>query len=172
MPLQTFQILQVFRPPKGRILKICKIAKMASNKRPLDSILLEDDSEAEDKKNAMPTKEVELLAEELLQKKKVRYFKPFTEDILTLPDGLQRIYEEFPFPRNFRGKGYEQGDIKQLMSMYREWAFQLHPSLAFTDILNKCEALGSKGKTRITLQDLRERERDRYIVSNFKRCNN
>eukprot|EP01034_Spumella_vulgaris_P028672 gene28672-35571_t len=45
-----------------------------------------------------------------------------------------------------------------------EWAFQLHPGIAFQDFLSKCESLGGKGKVRNTLQNLRDIERDRYVL--------
>ncbi|KAJ1430240.1 hypothetical protein B484DRAFT_361419 [Ochromonadaceae sp. CCMP2298] len=103
------------------------------------------------------------VADELVVKK-VKRMRPFTEDVLTLPDGLQRIHEEFPVSCRFRGRGSEANDVKKLMAMYREWAFQLHPGLSFGDVLSKCDALSGKPKTRACLQDLRDRERDRYIV--------
>ena len=143
-------------------------------KRPLNTNPSDDDTEDEDdQQQARPTgpkdksADIAAEAEELMVKKKVRHYKPFTEDVLTLPDGLQRIYEEFPVSCKFRGRGSEARDIKKLMTMYREWAFQLHPGLAFTDVLSKCEVLGNKGKTRSCMMNLRDRERDRYIVSSF-----
>eukprot|EP00600_Ochromonadales_sp_CCMP1393_P006729 CAMPEP_0174965678 /NCGR_PEP_ID=MMETSP0004_2-20121128/6567_1 /TAXON_ID=420556 /ORGANISM="Ochromonas sp., Strain CCMP1393" /LENGTH=306 /DNA_ID=CAMNT_0016214537 /DNA_START=38 /DNA_END=958 /DNA_ORIENTATION=+ len=108
--------------------------------------------------------EGDIVADELVVKKKARNSKPFTEDVLTLPDGLQRIYEEFPVSCKFRGRGSEARDIKKLMAMYKEWAFQLHPGLSYCDVLSKCESLGGKGKTRGCVADLRDRERDRYII--------
>eukprot|EP01032_Pedospumella_encystans_P023713 gene23713-26833_t len=124
------------------------------------------ETEDEDKPRQAPKSTDELIAEadELIVKKKARHTKPFTEDVLTHPDGLQRIYEEFPVACKFRGRGSEAKDIKKLMAMYREWAFQLHPALAFSDIISKCESLGSKGKTRYFIQNLRDRERSRYIA--------
>jgi len=137
------------------------------NRRPLDLSMSDGETEDEDKPRQAPKSTDELIAEadELIVKKKARHTKPFTEDVLTHPDGLQRIYEEFPVACKFRGRGSEAKDIKKLMAMYREWAFQLHPALAFSDIISKCESLGSKGKTRYFIQNLRDRERSRYIVS-------
>ena len=139
------------------------------NRRPLDLNMSDGETEDEDKPTQAPKSTDELIAEadELIVKKKARHTKPFTEDVLTHPDGLQRIYEEFPVACKFRGRGSEAKDIKKLMAMYREWAFQLHPALAFSDIISKCESLGSKGKTRYFIQNLRDRERSRYIVRNI-----
>ena len=140
-------------------------------KRPLEANS-DEETENEDQSGSKGTekdKEAVIEADELLVKKKVKHAKPFTEDLLTLPDGLQRIYEEFPVACKFRGRGSEAKDIKKLMTMYREWAFQLHPGLAPSDVIAKCETLGAKGKTRSCIQNLRDRERSRYIVSKLFR---
>lgn len=136
-------------------------------RRALDTNNSDEETDNEEKQTtkAAGEKENEIIADELVVKKKARHSKPFTEDVLTLPDGLQRIYEEFPQTCRFRGRGSEAKDIKKLMNMYREWAFQLHPGTAYTDIIAKCEVLGTKGKTRSCVQNLRDRERSRYIVS-------
>jgi hypothetical protein len=136
------------------------------DKRPLELNGSDVDTENEDQPvpKATTDKEAAIEADELVVKKKARHARPFTEDVLTLPDGLQRIYEEFPVACKFRGRGSEAKDLQKLMDMYKEWAFQLHPALAFTDILSKCEVLGTKGKTRSCIQNLRDRERSRYIV--------
>lgn len=105
----------------------------------------------------------EVHVEELLQKKRARRSKPFTEDILVSTDGLVRIYTEFPSMCGFQVRGFEAKYLKRLMARYREWAFQLHPGLAFTDVMQKCELLGAKGKTRACLQELRDNERNRFI---------
>jgi TIMELESS-interacting protein len=110
-------------------------------------------------------KEKEGGADELIvKKKKKRTKRPFTEDILMEPDGLHRILEDFPVSCRFNGRGNEAKDVKKLMGMYREWAFQLHPGLSFADVLHKCEGFGVRGKMGTCMQDLRDRERDRYIV--------
>lgn len=98
---------------------------------------------------------------ELKQTKKKR--KVFDEKVLTSRDGLLRIYEDFPSACKFRGRGYEAQDIKLLMNKYREWGFQLYPSLAFTDLLSRCETLGSKATVRACAENLRDRERTRYL---------
>jgi hypothetical protein len=104
-------------------------------------------------------------AEELLKRKKARHFKPFTEEKLTSDEGLLRIYTEFPKIIKFGGRGSEAKDIKKLMTMYKEWAYQMHRGIAFADMIAKCETFGSKGRTRACLQQLRDQERDRYLVS-------
>ena len=118
--------------------------------------------------------------EELIVKKKARNSKPFTEDILVHPLGLQRIFEEFPqsfrfhnsnnFNSTAASNGCEAKDIKRLMNMYKDWAFQLHPGMVFQDVLSKIEQLGSKERIRGYLQMQRENERNRYVVSNACCC--
>lgn len=105
--------------------------------------------------------------EELLKTKRPRHNKPFTEDILMSVAGLPRIYNEFPlacskYPIT---RGSEAAYLKRLITLYKEWAFQLHPGLSFEDVVLKCETLGSKGRIRGYMQQMRENERDRYIVS-------
>lgn len=100
-----------------------------------------------------------------LKKKARKKPRPFNEDVLTTRDGLTRIYEEFPNSFRFRGRGKEADDLKALLSMYKEWGFQLYPNLALPDILARCDTLGGKGKVRGQLEQLRDRERSRYLVS-------
>lgn len=128
-------------------------------KRPLDlGYGDKENGDAEELKEG----EQQPVAEELKTKKK-KMARPFSEDVLASKDGLARIYEEFPLACQFRGRGFEAQDAKRLVTMYKEWAFQLHPGLAFPDLLNRCESLGAKGKVRTHLEQLRERERCRYL---------
>lgn len=138
------------------------------SKTPLESVDLSDtDTEDESPvtlKKAENAKDSEAPQEELLKKKKPRVTRPLNEEMLMTPDGLLRIYEEFPSACRFHGRGSEAKDLKRLTTMYQEWAFQLHPGVAFPDFLIKCEQLGTKASSRVHLQGLRDRERDRYVV--------
>ncbi len=98
---------------------------------------------------------------ELKVNKKAR--RKFDERILTNRDGLLRIYQEFPTACKFRGIGHEAQDAKLLINKYKEWAFQLYPNLAFPDMLSRCESLGGKAVVRAYSENLRERERCRYL---------
>lgn len=97
--------------------------------------------------------------------KRPRMAKPFTEELLTSWDGMKRIYEEFPMKCRFNARGSEAAYLWRLLGLYKEWAFQLHPGLAFNDILRKTETLGARGKVRVELSRMRDIERDRFIVS-------
>ena len=98
-----------------------------------------------------------------LKKKARKKARPFNEDVLSSRDGLLRIYEEFPMSCKFRGRGKEAEDLQRLLGMYKEWAFQLYPNLAMPDILARCDSLGGKGKVRSHMEQLRDRERCRYL---------
>ncbi len=115
-------------------------------------------------KDANGQKEV---APELLKTKRPRHNKPFTEDLLMGVTGLPRVYNEFPIASSKyqHTRGSEAAYLKRLITLYKEWSFQLHPGLSFEDVAMKCEILGSKTKVRMYMQQMRENERDRYIVS-------
>lgn len=102
-------------------------------------------------------------AVELLLKKKVKVGKTFSEDMVCGPEGLSRIYEEFPKVFKFRGKGHEASDLNRMMRLYKEWAFQLYSGLAFPDLLRSVHTFSTKGHVRTHMAELREKERDRYM---------
>ena len=117
------------------------------------------------KRGSNPEKDAPV--EELLRTKRVRHNKPFNEDLLISDAGMSRIYREFPLAINYQARGSEAAYLKRLITLYKEWAFQLHPGLSFNDVMLKCEALGSKAVVRNHLQHLREMERERYMVINL-----
>ena len=106
--------------------------------------------------------EEEILADELLVKKKVRVGKNFSDEFLIANDGLQRIYEEFPRYIEFK-RGNEAYDIKRLTTLYKEWAYQLYPGLAFEDLLKSVHSYGSRSSVKNKMESLRGRERNRYM---------
>jgi hypothetical protein len=154
------------------------------SKRGLDSILLgsedshssgedtEDDDrtaaasddEGAEKINLGESKEGDASAPELLVKKRQRKGKNFDESLVCGPDGLRRIYEEFPKIFKFRGKNHEASDLKRLVRLYIEWAFQLYSGLAFEDLLRSVRSMSSKSAVKSHVEFLRETERDRYLV--------
>mmetsp|Transcript_9910 Transcript_9910/g.10012 ORF Transcript_9910/g.10012 Transcript_9910/m.10012 type:complete len:359 (+) Transcript_9910:61-1137(+) len=97
-------------------------------------------------------------------KRTKRKVRRFDEDVLIGRDGIERIYEEFPKACKFQGRGFEALDLKRLTTLYKEWAFQLFPNLAFEDLLSSTEKLGAKGKVRTVIENLRTRERERYML--------
>jgi hypothetical protein len=117
----------------------------------------EDQTKDKDKDAVEGEGEVEL------KKKARKKARVFNEDVITNRDGLLRIYQEFPMSCKFRGRGKETEDLKRLLGLYKEWAFQLHPNLALPDILERCDSLGGRGKVRSHMEQLRDRERCRYL---------
>jgi hypothetical protein len=99
----------------------------------------------------------------LKSKKKPRKSPYLTSELLLSEDGLQKVYEEFPTRLKFRGRGYETDDLKKMMSAYREWAWMLNPGSAFTDFLLKCESLGNTKEIKSLLEQLRDKEKARFI---------
>jgi len=127
----------------------------------------QENTSGQQKGNSNPEEEVLLKGSnaegevQLKVTKKAR--RVFDERILTNRDGLLRLYEDFPQVCQFRGRGHEAQDAKMLINKFKEWGFQLFPNLAFPDLLSRCEALGSKAGTRAYTENLRERERCRYL---------
>lgn len=103
--------------------------------------------------------------EELLRIKRQRFHKPFTEELLISPNGLEKIYFEFPLICKYNPKYISEADyLKKLLINYKEWAFQLHPGLSFPDLISRTEVVGVKARTKTYTNRLRDKERDRYTV--------
>lgn len=88
-----------------------------------------------------------------------------SEDLLCDALGLQRMYAEFSAACPYQGRGTETSFLKNVIHKYQEWSFQLCDKLHFEDVLNSIETLPSKARLRQTLIQLRDKERNRYIVS-------
>ncbi len=129
------------------------------------SIKTEDEEKKEEEEEVkLRTKDVIEKDKESKGKKVIKRKKPFTEAVLCSDHGLKRIYEEFPSNLNYQGRFNEAQAIKTLMKFYQEWALQLHPGLSFDDILRKCESFGTRGVVGRQLDNLRDREKQRYLV--------
>jgi hypothetical protein len=100
----------------------------------------------------------------LKSNKKARKSPYLTSELLLSNDGLQKIYAEFPSTCKFRGKGYENDDLKKMLWLYKEWAFMLNPGSAFPDLLNKCESLGNTNEVKTLMLHMRQKERERFII--------
>lgn len=53
------------------------------------------------------------------------------------------------------------------MVSYKEWGYQLYPSLAFEDLASRTEKLGGKERVRDLMRELRDKERDRVVEAKF-----
>jgi hypothetical protein len=96
------------------------------------------------------------------KKKKIKRKLSLNASILLSSDGLKKVYEEFPRSCKFRGKGYENQDLKNMISCYKYWAFMLLPGTAFTDFLLKCEQLGSSNEVKTAMNQYRQLEKEHY----------
>jgi hypothetical protein len=128
-----------------------------------DGNISEEEEEEEEEEVKSSDKKNEELPIELQKKKKTRSTKPFTIEDLKSSYGLEYIYHQFP-PAFQRDTNNEGCDLNRLISMYTEWAFRLHPGLAFPDILSQTDSFGSKGSLRNFLVNLRDQERSNYLV--------
>ena len=95
---------------------------------------------------------------ELQKKKKARLLKQFTDSDLTCEHGIEKIYESFP-SRNNHLSAEER--LNRLMNSYKEWGFNLHPGLAFPDLLSRVETFGSRPSVKNAVKRLRDEERSR-----------
>jgi hypothetical protein len=50
------------------------------------------------------------------------------------------------------------------VNAYKEWSFQLYPSIAFEDVIDKASTLGSKVDIARVIESLRVQECDRFMV--------
>lgn len=103
------------------------------------------------------------VTEQLNKKKRPR--RSLNPDHLVGPAGFKRIYEEFPLECKLI-EGSEVRSLRKLMDCYRAWAFDLHPGMSFSDMLDSIETHSTKGQVRACISELRDRERARFMVSN------
>lgn len=82
---------------------------------------------------------------------------------LTGDNGLKKLYENGPNIK-FSGRGHEAKDMKNLVNMYKQWAFRMYPGLAFPDLMSKIEDLSANKKVQSEVTELREIERNRFLV--------
>ena len=80
---------------------------------------------------------------------------PYDVECLLKENGLAFINTHFPKIK-FKGKGHEKSDLKQLITNYREWAFQMYPSMNFKDIVQKTQSFSSKAVIKGHLQKMRD----------------
>jgi hypothetical protein len=102
--------------------------------------------------------------EEILIVKKRKARRQVNESDIAGDEGIKRIYQEFPSLCKFRGRGYEAHDLKQMINVYKEWCFQLYPSIAYEDVIDKIFTFSSKSSVSSTLEYLRNQECNRYMV--------
>jgi hypothetical protein len=155
--------------PKEKMLELSDDSdedSVDNRKRPLDSLSSDSDDESAKKESSitpLDTKPVE----ELLKTKRPRYNKPLTEELLLSVNGIEKVYNEFPLYLKSSSvtSGHEGAYLTTLLTHYKNWHFQVFPGASFSDFISKTDTLGSKSRIRSYMNRLRDKERDRYLVS-------
>jgi hypothetical protein len=74
------------------------------------------------------------------------------EERLISDKGLKLLYEAM---RSFKVMDGGRKDLGRLMSVYRDWHFQLASRMTFENFLKKCRALGSKPSVKAHMNRVR-----------------
>ncbi|OQR90144.1 hypothetical protein THRCLA_09428 [Thraustotheca clavata] len=138
-----------------RILSRNTPVDIASRKRPADEAL-EDNGE----EDGAPVETEENKEEAVVKPKKKR--NVFSDQHLLSNEGFRKVYETFP--KHFTQPvpaGMEAMALRDLMTCYKEWAFDLYPKLAFEDFVERTEVLAKKAAVGELLQELRATEAKR-----------
>ncbi|RHY18373.1 hypothetical protein DYB25_008423 [Aphanomyces astaci] len=86
----------------------------------------------------------------------------FSEQHLLGPRGLSLVYSTFPTHFNRAVTHGNEGEaLRELITAYKEWAYELYPGLNFEDLVDKTEALAKKAAVSSFIADLRQQERKR-----------
>ncbi|EQC29053.1 hypothetical protein SDRG_13208 [Saprolegnia diclina VS20] len=86
----------------------------------------------------------------------------FSEQHLLSDRGFRAVYNSFPGHFNTAiPEGQEALALRDLMTCYKEWAFELFPALRFEDFVDRTEAIAKKAAVGELLQELRSKEAKR-----------
>lgn len=97
-------------------------------------------------------------------KKRVPTLQP--ADLFDRAKGIRKISDEFP-KMKFKGRGHEARDLKKLLVQYKEWAYEMHPYLAFEDVTAKMSKWSHGAIVTAEMNKARERERARRWPDEF-----
>ncbi|KAL0584322.1 hypothetical protein ABG067_005823 [Albugo candida] len=84
------------------------------------------------------------------------------EEHLLSWNGLKRLYHNFSYRLGGDVAGNEAQALDNLLSAYRQWAFDLHPGYHFDQFLDRVETLGKNSQVRDLVVELREQEHKRH----------
>ena len=76
-------------------------------------------------------------------------------DVLFSPEGLPKLHQQFPLIKWDTRKDCETKFLNQLVSMYKNWSFQLWPKMNFVALVERLERLGHKTAIKHVLNDMR-----------------
>ncbi|KDO33539.1 hypothetical protein SPRG_19172 [Saprolegnia parasitica CBS 223.65] len=86
----------------------------------------------------------------------------FSEQHLLSDRGFRAVYNSFPSHFNTAvPEGQEALALRDLMTCYKEWAFELFPALRFEDFVDRTEVIAKKAAVGELLQELRSKEAKR-----------
>ena len=76
------------------------------------------------------------------------------------PDGLIKVYTEFPsaFAAKAKGQGHEEHDVALLIGMYKDWAIKMYPYAPAEQTLKRVDKLGSDKAVKAFTRELHERD--------------
>ncbi|GMF54460.1 unnamed protein product [Phytophthora fragariaefolia] len=81
------------------------------------------------------------------------------ESHLVSAEGLKKVHRTFPYQVSADVSGREAQALASLVTMYRQWAFDLFPGLNLEDFVERTEVLGKSHQVQGLMADLREKER-------------
>lgn len=76
------------------------------------------------------------------------------------PDGLIKVYTEFPsaYAAKAKGEGHEEHDVALLIQMYKDWAVNMYPYAPAEQTLKRVDKLGSDRAVKAFTRELHERD--------------
>jgi hypothetical protein len=93
--------------------------------------------------------------------------KLFTVDHLVCELGLRKILKQF---KTFspRGESFESRDLHDLMGMYKRWGYELWPKLSVNVLAKRIGIMGSQGRMKVLLEEIRANLGENIDWENFK----
>ncbi|KAI8977372.1 replication fork protection component Swi3-domain-containing protein [Mycotypha africana] len=89
--------------------------------------------------------------------------KRLDADLLLSPEGLLHLKSESQNLR-FKGKGFEDEDLKKLITYYTVWAHNLYPKLRFQDFTRRVVKQTSKASVKLQVEQWQQEYRERRQV--------
>ncbi|OWZ05973.1 hypothetical protein PHMEG_00021838 [Phytophthora megakarya] len=81
------------------------------------------------------------------------------ESHLVSAEGFKKVHRTFPYQVSADVTGREAQALASLVKMYKQWAFDLYPSLNFEDFADRAETLSKGHQVQALMTELREKER-------------
>lgn len=85
------------------------------------------------------------------------------ESHLVSAEGFQKVYRTFPYQVSSNVSGREASALSSLMTMYKQWAYDLYPGLNFEDFVDRTETLAKGHQVQSLMAEMREKERRKRV---------